>query len=226
MALPDLGRSVNTVRKIWGVSLVSEKVDDSAEITAGQVATRILDAQGNVVYSVCNATTVPAGIFFGHKTSYFYVPIVNENVTFDVDTKNLEHAVIKSGSVKVTNSAGTVVYAETTDYNINYTNGQITRVSGGAIPTGATVLVTYKYRDPNESGVDQTLGSNKLTILKGVGEIGTLVYDTSKTINVNDNIRSNADGLLSTDTGLTGPVIGVVSKAPTADDPELIVELK
>jgi len=226
MALPDLGRNVRTVRRLWGVQLISEKVDESADITAGQVAKRILDSNGNIVYTVCDATSKPAGIFFGHKNTYFYVPVADEEVTFDEDTKNLDHPNIKNGSVVVTSQDKSTTYTEDTDYTINYTNGQITRTSTGSITSGATVLVSYRYKDPNESGLDQTLGVGKLSVAKGRGEMGTLVYDTSNVINLNDDLRCNANGLLSTDSSLSGTVVGVVTKPPTADDPELIFELK
>src|SRR5208283_3603421 len=43
--------------------------------------------------------------------------------------------------------AGTT-YTEGTDYTVNYTNGTIVRIGAGAIPSGATVYVTFQFPVP------------------------------------------------------------------------------
>ncbi|MBN1814698.1 MAG: hypothetical protein JXA14_22855 [Anaerolineae bacterium] len=73
--------------------------------------------------------------------------VTNESVTltalatwYDLDYKR-----VQPGTVTVTNAGGTVTYTEGTDYAIDYANGKILGITGGAITAGDSPLVDYTY---------------------------------------------------------------------------------
>jgi len=229
--LPDLGRGgiINAVRKVWGNFYnPSRLVSTTADFIAGMVAELSTDSNGNPEVIVANASTAnPLGLFFCHKTTSFYRPIIDEEQTFGTSPNTatyayLNHANMKSstGYLKVTNSSGTP-YTNGVDFTVSATNGYIKRNGAGISSTG-TIYVSYLYLDPNQTGIDQTLGSGQAAMLEGSGEIATLVYDAGKTFSLNGLVYVNALGML-TNTGTYS--IGVVTKVPSADDPELGVKI-
>lgn len=229
--LPDIGRNglVNSVRRLSGLTNPGyRKVGSSEAFIAGNVANLEADSDGNPVLTTANATdTAIIGIFYCHKTTNFYRPIIAESQTFGTSPNTssviyLDHANIKASSYKVTTPAG-VAWTETTHYIMNTTNGAITRTSTG-IGASDTVLVTYLYEDPDLTGVDQTVGSGCAATLEENGEIATLVYDPSKTYTLMGSLYSNATGYLTSANG-GGSVVGKVTKLPTAEDPELHFKL-
>jgi len=224
--LPPIGRNgiVNSVRKLSGNIVTGWRdVSSSASFIAGYAATL---SSGVVTVADNTASQKIIGLFNCHKTTSFYRPIINESGTFTGagTTITLDHANLQSGSVRVTNSAGTTTYTLTTDYTVNTTNGIITQTSTGSIGTTDTVLIDYRYQDPNLSGMDQTLGSGKAAIIEGVGEIATLVYETDAAWAENADVTVSANGLPTI--GGTGTVIGFVTKVPSADDPELHFQMR
>ncbi len=230
--LPDLGRNglVNSVRRLSGLNNPGYRaVDPTANFIAGMVANLEADADGNPVLTVANATdTALIGIFYCHKTTNFYRPIVDEPQTYSAGDNTafaayLAHANLKSGSVKVCDASGTP-YTVTTDYTVNTTNGVITRTSTGAITSSTTVYVSYLYEDPNLTGIDQTLGSGMAATLEDRGEIATLVFDTSKAYTLMGSLYADANGYLTSTNG-GGTALGKVTKVPTAEDPELHFKL-
>jgi len=58
----------------------------------------------------------------------------------------LPHRKLATGTVSVTNVAGTTHYVENTDYRIDYTIGRIFIVVGGSIADGQTLHVDYTYQ--------------------------------------------------------------------------------
>ena len=231
--LPDIGRNglVNSVRRLNGLNNPGYRlVDSTADFIAGMVANLEADSDGNPVLTVANATdTALIGLFFCHKTTNFYRPIVDESQTFGTSPNTswiiyLDHASLKSSSVKVTDSTGVTTYTLTTDYTVNTTNGVITRTSTGSIGATDTVLVTYSYEDTSLTGIDQTLGSGMAATLEDPGEVATLVYDTSKAYTLMGSIYSDANGYLTSTNG-GGTAVGKVTKVPTAENPELHFKL-
>lgn len=233
--MPAVGRNgvVNLARKISG-SVISgwRQVDPAASFTVGQIAKLAADSNGNPIVTPCTATSddVPIGIFWSHKTVSFYVAVVDEAVTFtgSATTINLKHANLKGAAgtyVKVTNTVGGTAYTYTTDYTINYVNGQIIHPGSGSIGATATVYISYMYKDPNQSGIDTTLGAGKVALLEDKGEVATRLYDTSVKWALTGNdaiVVCNADGIVTTKTKISdAPVIGKVTKVPTASDVEL-----
>lgn len=224
--LPPIGRNgiVNSVRKLSGNVVTGWRdVSSSASFIAGYVATL---SSGVVTVADDTADLKIVGLFNCHKTTSFYRPVIDEEGTFTgaASSITLDHSNLKSGSVRVTNSAGTTTYTLTTDYTVNTTNGIITQTSTGSIGTTDTVKIDYLYADPNLSGIDQTLGSGKASIIEGIGEISTLVYETNAAWAENAAVTVSANGLPTI--GGTGSTIGFVTKVPTSDDPELHFQMR
>lgn len=223
--MSTLGRNglVNAVRRLTGAPITGARdVDPAAQFIAGQVA-KLADLNGKAVATVAdNTSTAIVGVFASHKTISFYRPVINESKTFDAGIVTLDHANLQTGSVKVTKLDGTA-YVITTNFTVNATNGIITRV-GTAIGAAENVLVSYRYTDPNLSGIDQTLGSGKVAIIEEPGEIATLVYDTSRSYTLGDKLYVNAAGNITNASGTTA--IGFVTKVPSNDNAELHLKLK
>lgn len=222
--LPGLGRNglVNSVRKLSGSTVTGYRpVSDTAEFIAGMVAT-LVDDGGTAKVAVANNTSTSAiGVFFCHKTNSFYRPVVKESQTFANGIITLDHAYLLASSVRITKLDGTP-YTVTTNYTVNTTNGVVTLVTG--IGATETVLVSYRYKDANLSGIDQTLGSGKAAILEEPAEIATLVFDTSVVYTLGQPVYSNAAGVVTNASGSV--IIGYVTGVPSNDDPELIFKLK
>jgi len=230
--LPDLGRSgiVNSVRKLYGfITNPSRSVDSSAEFIAGMIGALTTDTNGNPVVVVADSDdTNVIGMFYCHKTLSFYRPIMDEPQTFGTDPNTstiayLNHANLKSstGYIKVTNAAGTP-YTNGINFTVSATNGYIKRNGNGISSTG-TIYVSYLYQDPNQAGIDQTLGSGQAAMLEGVGEIATLVYDPECAYTLMNAVYCNDDGIITSSTG--SKVIGYVTKVPSAENPELNLKI-
>ncbi len=230
--IPDIGLNglVNSVRKLSGYvdNPGWRKVDPSATFMAGQVANLEADATtGEPILTVAinTDTTGVIGLFYCHKTTAFYKTVVNESQTFGTSPNTsalifLNHANVKSGSVLITDTDGNA-FTITTDWSLySATNGVILRTSAGTAPTASeTVLVSYQYEDPQLYGIDQTLGSGMAATLEGVGDIATLVYDTSKQYTLNASLYVNSSGYITSTGG--SKAIGKVTKVPDAENPEL-----
>ncbi|MCP4710793.1 MAG: phage tail sheath family protein, partial [Planctomycetes bacterium] len=87
-----------------------------------------------------------------HKTS-----ITAESQTFVDDELTLDHASVV-GTAVVKNEAGDTTHVLDTDYEIDNISGIITRLSGGAIESGAVVKVDYDYGDPSLVDADDIIG--------------------------------------------------------------------
>ena len=224
--LPPIGRNgiVNSVRKLSGNIVTGwREVASNASFIAGYIAT--LDSNGKAAVADDSSTQI-LGLFYCHKTTSFYRPVINEEGTFtgSATTITLAHANLQSGSVRVTDSTGTA-YTVTTDYTVNTTNGTITHAGGGSsIGATETVLIDYNYQDPNLAGLDQTLGSGRASIVEGTGEIATLVYEPNAAWALNTDVTVSANGMPTI--GGSGQVIGFVTKVPTASDPELHFQMR
>ena len=223
--LPDIGRNglVGSVRRISGLNNPGYRaVSSTADFIAGMVANLEDDGNGNPILTVANATDKQViGIFYCHKTTSFYRPIVNEEQTFSTSPNTstilyLNHANVKTSSVYIT-SGGLAVAS---GWTLTGANGYITKNTTGV----GTWKITYLYEDPNLSGVDQTLGSGMAATLEDQGEIATLVYDSSKAYAMMAPLYSNASGYITSSDG-TGAVVGYVTKPPSADNPELWYKL-
>ena len=229
--LPDLGMNglVNSVRKITGTNNPGWRdVDPSATFIAGCVAKLGADVNGKPVLQTAAAADAGLiGLFYCHKTLSFYKPVFGESQTFGTAPNTasiiyLNNANIKVGSVYLSKAGFPVT--STGNWTLQDVNGTITRISG-AIGATDTVVVNYLYKDPNLVGIDQTLGSGKAATIEDAGEVATLVYDTAKPYALMGNLYANADGYITSVNG-TGTLVGLCTKVPTAEDPELHFKLK
>jgi hypothetical protein len=82
-----------------------------------------------------------------------------ENISFaSADVQSLSHSeLIQDTVVAASDSSLGIIYVENVDYHVDYDSGEITRITGGSIPQGATVSVWYLYYRVYEKGVDYDL---------------------------------------------------------------------
>jgi hypothetical protein len=218
--LPSLGRNpLNALRIITGTERQGiDYVNSAAEFTRGYLGVQGVDSYGNVEWAVASTNGVVNGILNSHKASTFYKSVYLAPIAIDSDGNGSLTPYIKTGSELLT-STGAGAGDITGDFVFNYTNGTITESS----PSGArTIYASYQY-DVREPGSNETLGSGKTAVIRGVGEIETLVYDTSVVIGQGDSVWSKA-GIPSTD-GSGVNVVGTVVRPPTADNPYLRIRI-
>ena len=181
-------------------------VDPNAEITAGMVA--FLVQSGTTIYATTAANAVSGGVPIGtfwkdHNLNYFRATV--ESKTFDLNDQILltNGTLISAAKVRVASTAG-VVYTLGADYLLTLANGLITRVGGGLIVAGETVIVTYEYSvsaaqivsygGANYDRVpDDTLGSGAIAVVEGWAHIWTDQFDVAQTYVLNAPLRSNAE---------------------------------
>lgn len=216
-ALGRLGAQ-GMIKVISGVITTAYRdVDADAEFTAGTVVKIASDSKGNAIVTPVTATGDAAlGIAYQDKATAFYIPVVSEVVTIAADkTISLANVYVDAASILV---AGKVI---TTDYLItDATKGILTSVTGTA---GGKVTVSYRFKDINKASIDQTIGSGKISVIEGKGEISTLIYDTATAFTLGGNVYFTAAGIPTAKTGTT--VIGTVTKVPTADSAELNIKV-
>ena len=227
--LPSIGRSGlrNSVKVLSGMYLTGWRgVDPSVNFFAGQVAKLGTDSQGQVVVTPVSAVADPViGMFFTSNSTSFFRPVakeahkVGENPA-SPNTITLNKALIKADTVIVKSKDEQTTYAAPAKYTINLTNGVITIVD---IAAETELVISYLYKDITLSGVNQVLGSGKCALVEGVGEISTLVYDSTAAWALGAAVKFTATGLLTV--GGASATIGTVTKAPTYDDPSLHVKL-
>lgn len=226
--LPSLGRNpFNSLRIISGTERQSHDfVKSDATFMRGMVGRQVLDSNGEVEWRVAVPAddAKPHGILNSHKTSSFEKSVSQEPVEIDGDGDGNVTPNLVSGSVLITSTGSSVSINSL--FSINLVNGVITTTYPGLWDT--TVLVSYKYTIL-EPGVDETLGSGKVSVVRGVGEINTLVYDTSVAYAIGDLVYAGTAGVLTNvSTGYTSPTtknVGTVVKPPTFDDPGLRIRL-
>ena len=218
-------------------------VDTNAVIFAGMVAFLAQNAAGVAVATTAASGTVPIGTFW-KDSALTYVRSTIESGTFIVaNTINLSKGnVISTGTVKVTNSAGTTTYTQGVDYTVSTTNGVVTRLTTGAITALQSVIIWYNYvlQQTNvywdnvstsftaagqnyDRQPDDTLGSGKITVAEGDAKLYTDQYDVTRTYTLNAPLYSNVASQWTTLAGYTN-ACGRVINVPTANDPFLGVQ--
>lgn len=221
-ALGRLGAQ-GMIRVLSGVITTAYRdVDSNAEFTAGTVVKFSADSNGVAVVTPVTAKADAAlGIAYQDKATAFYVPVVGEVVTPNASfVGTLDFANIDAASVLI--AGGHVV---TTDYTINATNGLITGVST-AFKALTSYSISYRYKDIDKGAIDQTIGSGKVSVIEGKGEISTLIYDTAAAFTLGGSVYFTTAGIPTANgTAGTHTVIGTVSKVPSADNAELHIKV-
>jgi len=222
--LPTLGRNpLNVLNIISGCERQSiDYVNASAVFTRGYVGRQQIDSDGNLEWIVCPDTAgddgIPHGILNSHKASEFYRSVTDKVVTLDANGSGNTTPYLKEtpSSVLITTSGGVDI---TSGFTINYTTGVIVDASYA----GLDVLVSYMY-NVQEAGVDETLGSGKTAIIRGTGEIETLVFDTSEAITLGDSLYS-VGGILTVTAGTNANVVATVVRPPTYKNPRMRIRI-
>ena len=90
-----------------------------------------------------------------------------ESRTLAGDWASVSHNQIVSASVLVASDASlSTVYVENIDYIADYAGGRVRRMSGGAIATGQTVEIWYRYYHVYASGDDYTIDAAGGTVTR------------------------------------------------------------
>jgi len=220
--LPSLGRNpLNALRIITGCERQgNDYVNSAATFTRGYLGRQTIDSYGNVEWVVASTDGVVDGILNSHKANVFYKSVYKTPIAIDSDGDGNLTPYLVASSVLLTSTGDADI---TSDFTVNATSGAISE----NVATGArTIYASYQY-DVREPGVDETLGSGKVAIIRGNGELETLVYDTSQVIAKGDAVGSLA-GIPSTSTAATTTAdnnIGTVVAPPTADNPYLRIRI-
>jgi hypothetical protein len=217
------------------------EVDTGVSIYAGMVAFLANNGTADVATTAASGT-VPIGTFWKDRAAT-YLRSTIETGTFSANIITLSKGNAASTAyVKVTNSAGTVVYTQGTDYTVATANGVITRLATGAIGATDTVVIWYRYtlQDTQvywdnvstqwtaagqnyDRQPDDTLGSGKITVAQGDAVLYTDQYDVTQTYTLNAALYSDNASLWTNQAGYTS-ACGRVVKLPTAADPWLGVQ--
>lgn len=222
------------VRKIGGVNTTGYRsVDTTAEFTAGVLAKLVDNGDGPVVTPVTAVTDIPVGMLWTDKTWVYHNPVIAEAhvSTGNGLTVDLANANVLISSVKITLADGTTPCVYTTDYTFATStggynvNGVLTMTTGNLATAATAFLVSYRYKDPNKAGIDQTMASGKVALFEGYGEIGTLIYDTSVAYTLGGLIYFTATGIPTTASANSAVTFGKITKVPTAADPELQIKV-
>jgi hypothetical protein len=208
-------------------------VDPNALISAGMIA--FLMQSGTTIYATTAANAVsgavPIGTFWkDHNLGYYRSTV--ESKTFDAANQITltNGSLISTAKVRVASTAG-VVYTLGADYTVTLANGIVTRLGGGLIAAGQTVIVTYEYSvtaaeivaygGTNYDHVpDDTLGSGSISVIEGWAHIYTDQYDVEQTYTLNAPLRSNAESKWTSATTAYS-VCGRVIEPPSVGKPYL-----
>jgi hypothetical protein len=215
-------------------------VDKNVQIQSGMLAFLVNDVSGAVVATTAVGASggVPIGTFWKDAATSYERTFV-DSLTFNASnivtvSKGNIHSTLK---VKVTTVTGGTVFTQGVDYTVTTANGVITRLGGGTITAGQTVLVSYAYdvlagREYWENASTQwstgsnydrlandTLGSGKISVVEGDAQLFTDQYDVTQTYLLNAPLYVNVESLWST--VASGTSCGRVISVPTANDPFL-----
>jgi len=218
--------------------------DPGSSFIAGQV----LAQEANGWFNVCDGLgsapiNVPFGFAKWNKTNTLISDVTDEaQVLTGTVVNNLAHSNLFGspgpGFVRVSNqptgTTGATTYVEGTDYTINYTNGTIVRIGAGAIPSGATVYVTYQWYIPTSdldfqgrnfwNFLDEvTQAQGRISIITNWTLLFTCVYDPAQTYTIGEQLyvgdaASGKAGILTNQAG-GRPAFAKVFQLPSADDP-------
>ncbi len=172
-----------------------------------------------------DSSTGTLGIIDDSKTTFFSATTVDEIVASGQTTLAHANVIAASDTSHLAASDGTVVLTSRENGTIAVTN----------VAPGETTNVSYSYKIPGKSGDDSTLGSGKCTIWLQEGEYSTDVYELhgqgGGTAKIEDYVVGaklrvasslhGQQGRLSIRSGLSGPIVGYVTKQPTAGNPRL-----
>lgn len=198
--------------------------DLDAEFFAGQLATIKDNGAGPVVTPVTANSDPVVGMFYCDRVNAFYTPVYKEKVTIKDGVINTKFSNLKASTIKITTIAGTAC-VEDTDYTVtDESKGIFAVIAGGNLDNKIRALVSYLYKDAGKTGISNVDISGKAALIEGFGKLSTLIYDINVNYTVGGKVFSSAAGLITSAIG--GVELGTVVKAPTTEDPELVVKVK
>lgn len=219
-----VSQGLDLTRSVIGRALGVWMADPAASFLAGQVLS--LNAAGQL--QLCTGAGA-VGIAKWNKATSLSAVVINEAIVLTgTAATSLKHAGVSN--VKVTSLDGATTYVVTTDYVVGAVNGTITRNGGGAITSGQTVLVSYRYAVP-EADLDfegrnffnfiddVTIAQGRVAVIQGLSTLFSCAFDPSQAYAIGDSITCGANGNVTKGGG--GDVIGKVVQLPTAQDPYL-----
>lgn len=212
--------------------------DPNSTFRAGMLVMR--DADGLVLPS--DGDDVLGVAKWNHALTLLAVAVDEPVVLTGTTASNLKHGNVSNVRVASLPEGGGTIYTVTTDYTVNATNGQVTRVALGAITSGQTVYVTYSYQITQNdlmqfqgmnfwNTVDEvSQADNRVTVITDAALLFTTQYDTSRLYSLtgaNSELfasqTAGQEGLFTSATG--GLFVGRVFQVPTAADPFLGLRL-
>jgi hypothetical protein len=173
-AFSDILHSDGVYKNVNGELLVVETSPQSMGVS---VSTGVSLKDGTTA-NVNTATTVPIdGASFTHKA--------NEVVSFaagDVQTLQCDgfppHK-IRPTTYVIQPVGGGTPFVESSDYTINLTNGALTRLPGGTIPSGGSVWASYDYYLPRIDTIEILMSNSTPQALAGTPSSTPVAPSTS-----------------------------------------------
>lgn len=228
----DLGRC--QIKEALGVFVADPAVTFRAGQIVMQASTGLIQASDGV-----NVLGVAK---WNHATTMLAAAVDEVVVLTGTTASNLKNANVSNVRVASAVKGGGTVYALTTDYTVNTTNGTVTRNGAGAIPSGASVYVTYTFQVSAQNllqlqgtnfwnGLDEvSQADNRVTVITDAELIYTTQYDTTDTFTLtgatsNLYASTTLPGLFTTKTAGSAKFVGRVFQVPTAADPFLGVRM-
>lgn len=230
----DLGRC--QISEALGVYVA----DSTASFRAGSLVMR--NSSGLVVAS--NGLDVLGVAKWNKATSLLGVKVDEAIVLTGTTASNLSRANVSNVRVASAAGYGGTTYTVTTDYTVNTTNGTVTRNGAGAIPSGATVYVTYTFAITTAelyqqqgtnfwNNVDEvSQADNRVTVITDAELIFTTQYDSSRTYDLTTTASNlyaatggGLEGLFTNDSSGSAKFVGRVFQLPSAADPYMGIRL-
>lgn len=146
------------------------------------------------------------------------IPVTDESHTFDGGTGKFLLGHLNVASVVVKHASGSPTYALTTDYTLNAATGEVTRVGGGSITSGQTVLVSYTYDDTvvtYSASTDYSLNATTGVITRL--DSGNIAI--GQTVKVDYSYADQADLFTDGADFTYDPITGIVTRLTYGDIP-------
>lgn len=210
---------------------VSYPIHPSAEFEPGMIAQ--LSILGNDIMTVVSDGTAPVGIIDDARTNSFSRPQVDEVVTIEVDSDDIDidnngqrvNARDVVGYLKFPSILQDTFIADVSVW-LNPVNGVVTVPAGTPLNFDSNgngqlnafkLICNYTYRIANKPGDDTTLGSNRVTVFYQRGIYATDQFDTRQIYPLNATLYVGLDGKLTVEQATPDhPGVAVVTGPPSA----------
>ena len=208
---------------------MSLPVDPTAEFQPGMFAQ--LGLIGNDIVASISDGTAPLGIIDDVRTTAFTKAQVDEIITIDAQSSEVDANGKRVSAVDVT---GVMEYpniiqnsfTSTISVLLNSVNGVVTvpagtelnhDANGDGINDSFSIVVNYIYRVAGKPGDDTTIGSGRVTLHYQRGIYATDQFDTTQVYPVNCTLYVGLDGKLTSSQPTEGhPGVALCTGPPSA----------